>query len=60
MHVCIGWKRSAQNIFHAFAIISFVDELAAAGRYPVEYKLALLEPDRIIDLTKSQVQDYIN
>lgn len=55
MHVCIGWKRSAQNIFHAFAIISFVDELAAAGRYPVEYKLALLEPDRIIDLTKSQV-----
>jgi isoquinoline 1-oxidoreductase beta subunit len=61
VHVRIGWKRSVQNIFHAFAINSFVDELAAAaGRDPVEYKLELLGPDRIIDLTKSQVEDYFN
>ena len=61
VHVRIGWKRSVQNIFHAFAINSFVDELAAAaGRDPVEYKLELLGPDRIIDLTKSKVEDYFN
>ncbi|MGD9508129.1 MAG: molybdopterin cofactor-binding domain-containing protein [Geminicoccaceae bacterium] len=61
VHVRIGWKRSVQNIFHAFAINSFVDELAAAaGRDPVEYKLALLGPDRTLDLTKSKVEDYFN
>ncbi len=32
-HVRIGWFRSVSNIPHAFAIQSFVDELAhAAGR----------------------------
>ena len=61
VHVRIGWKRSVQNIFHSFAINSFVDELAAAAkRDPVEYKLALLGPDRTIDLTKSKVEDYFN
>lgn len=61
VHVRIGWKRSVQNIFHSFAINSFVDELAtAAKRDPVEFKLALLGPDRTIDLTKSKVEDYFN
>jgi len=49
-HVRIGWFRSVANIYHAFAIHSFADELAhAAGRDPLEYMLALLGPDRIID-----------
>jgi isoquinoline 1-oxidoreductase beta subunit len=49
-HVRIGWLRSVANIYHAFAVQSFVDELAAAaGRDPVEYFLDVLGPDRTID-----------
>jgi isoquinoline 1-oxidoreductase beta subunit len=60
-HVRVGWKRSVQNIFHAFAIDSFVDELAeAAGRDRVEYLLALIGPPRRIDLAKGGVNDYFN
>ena len=51
-HVRIGWFRSVSNIPHAFAIQSFVNELAhAAGRDPKEYLLALIGPDRKIDPT---------
>ena len=61
VHVRVGWKRSVQNIFHAFAIESFVDELAAAsGRDRVEYLLALLGPPRHVDLSKGGVTDYFN
>ena len=49
-HVRIGWYRSVSNIPHAFAIQSFVAELAAAaGRDPKEYLLDLIGPDRHID-----------
>lgn len=48
-HVRIGWLRSVANIYHAFAVHSFADELAhAAGHDPLEYLLQLLGPDRII------------
>lgn len=59
-HVRIGWFRSVANIYHAYAIQSFADELAvAAGKDPVEYALALLGPDRIIP--KSELpKDYSN
>ena len=48
-HMRIGWLRSVANIYHAFGIHSFLDELAhAAGKDPLEYALAALGPDRII------------
>ncbi len=49
-HIRIGWLRSVANIPHAFAVHSFVDELAAsANRDRVEYLLEVLGPGRIID-----------
>ena len=49
-HTRIGWYRSVSNIPHAFAIQSFVAELAAAaGRDPKDYLLELIGPARRID-----------
>lgn len=46
-HVRIGWFRSVANIYHAFAINSFINELAhAAGRDHKAFMLELLGPDR--------------
>ena len=50
-HLRIGWLRSVANIQHAFAIHSFVDELAhLAKRDSVEYLLDVLGQPRKIDL----------
>ena len=51
-HVRIGWFRSVSNIPHAFAVQSFVNELAhAAGRDPKDYLLDVIGPARRIDPT---------
>jgi isoquinoline 1-oxidoreductase beta subunit len=46
-HTRIGWFRSVSNIPHAFAVQSFVAELAAAaGRDPKDFLLELIGPAR--------------
>ncbi len=48
-HVRIGWFRSVANIYHAFGVQSFANELAhAANQDSVEYLLALIGPDRVL------------
>jgi isoquinoline 1-oxidoreductase beta subunit len=50
VHTRVGWYRSVSNIPHAFAIQSFVAELAAAARRdPKDYLLELIGPARRID-----------
>lgn len=59
-HVRIGWLRSVCNVFHAFALHSFIDELAhLAKQDPLDYLLATLGPDRKIDPSKEKAQ-YAN
>jgi isoquinoline 1-oxidoreductase subunit beta len=49
-HVRIGWLRSVSNVYHAYAVQSFIDELAhEAGRDPVEYWLESLGPARKLE-----------
>jgi isoquinoline 1-oxidoreductase beta subunit len=57
-HTRIGWFRSVSNVPHAFAVQSFVAELAAAaGRDHREFLLELIGPARLID-PKSQGDDW--
>jgi isoquinoline 1-oxidoreductase beta subunit len=58
-HVRIGWLRSVANIYHAFAVQCFTDELAhRANRDPVEYLLDLLGPSRTLDFTGVDYPNY--
>ncbi|WP_338455169.1 molybdopterin cofactor-binding domain-containing protein [uncultured Alteromonas sp.] len=53
----IGWMRSVSNIFHAFAIQSFIGEAAhKAGRDQKDYLLETIGPDRIIDVTEQNAE----
>jgi isoquinoline 1-oxidoreductase beta subunit len=58
-HVRIGWLRSVANIYHAFAVQCFTDELAhAAGRDQVEYLLDLIGEPRTIDFKGVEYPNY--
>ena len=58
-HVRIGWLRSVANIYHAFGVQCFTDELAhRANRDPVEYLLELIGPPRTLDFTNVQYPNY--
>lgn len=58
-HVRIGWLRSVANIYHAFGVQCFTDELAhRANRDPVEYMLDLIGPPRTLDFTNVQYPNY--
>jgi isoquinoline 1-oxidoreductase subunit beta len=58
-HVRIGWLRSVANIYHAFAIQCFTDELAhAAGRDALDYLLDLIGNPRTIDFKGVEYPNY--
>ncbi len=58
-HVRIGWLRSVANIYHAFAVQCFADELAhAAGRDSLDYLLDLIGPPRILNLKDTKYTNY--
>jgi isoquinoline 1-oxidoreductase subunit beta len=58
-HVRIGWLRSVANIYHAFGIQCFTDELAhAAGRDPLDYLLDLIGNPRTIDFKGVEYPNY--
>ncbi len=56
----IGWMRSVSNIFHAFAVQSFLNELAhKANQDPKDFLLKAIGPDRHIDFA-AQGATYAN
>jgi isoquinoline 1-oxidoreductase beta subunit len=58
-HVRIGWFRSVANVFHAFAVSSFTDELAVrAGRDPLEFTLELVGEAREAAFDDAQYSNY--
>ena len=57
--VRIGWLRSVANIYHAFAVQTFADELAHnAARDPLEYLLDLIGRPRILNLKDTNYPNY--
>jgi isoquinoline 1-oxidoreductase beta subunit len=60
-HLRIGWLRAVAHVYHAFAMHSFIDELAVANNTDyVTYFHKLLGPDRMVDLTKDGVKPWNN
>jgi isoquinoline 1-oxidoreductase beta subunit len=61
LHIRVGWYRAVNNIQHAFAINSFVNELAhELGRDPLEFQLELIGPPTHIDMAAEGVVDPWN
>lgn len=62
VHTRIGWLRSVYNIFHGFAVGSFIDELAHAKKIdPVAMWLEVLGPARkasLAELGTPELRNY--
>src|SRR5579864_5212876 len=57
-HVRIGWLRSVANIYHAFALQSFANELAvAANRDSYDYLLELIGSGHVVEGPKGGNQE---
>ncbi len=60
-HTRVGWYRSVYNIFHAFAVGSFIDEIAhARGTDPRETWFDVLGPARKMSLAELGVEKLQN
>lgn len=63
-HIRCGWMRSVANMYHAFGLCSFADEMAvAAGRDSKDYLLDLIGPGRMYkdaDLKAEHVKVFDN
>lgn len=60
-HVRIGWLRSVYNIFQAFSINSFIDELAQArGEDMRDVLLEVLGPPRVATLSELGIESLRN
>lgn len=60
-HTRIGWFRSVNNIPHAFAAQSFINELAhELKRDPKDFLLEMIGPDRIVDVSKTATSEPWN
>ncbi|PYX48036.1 MAG: twin-arginine translocation pathway signal protein [Acidobacteria bacterium] len=58
-HVRIGWLRSVANIYHAFAVQTFTDELAhRAKRDPADYLLDLIGQSRTLNFNGVDYPNY--
>ncbi len=57
----VGWFRSVNNVAHAWAVQSFIAELAAElGRDPKDMLLEFIGPDRIVDPSKQVTTEWWN
>lgn len=60
-HVRVGWLRSVYNIFHAFAVNSFIDEIAHARKKdPRETMLEIYGPARTLSVEDLGIKELKN
>jgi isoquinoline 1-oxidoreductase beta subunit len=60
-HIRCGWMRSVANLYHAFGLCSFADEMAiSAGRDAKDYLLDLIGPGRRFNEAAFQAEGVEN
>ncbi len=60
-HTRVGWYRSVYNIFHAFGVGCFIDEIAhARERDPREVLLEIIGPPRVLGLAELGIESLPN
>ena len=59
-HIRCGWMRSVANVYHAFGLCSFADEMAhAAGRDPKDYLLELIGQGHMFTQKELQEKEHV-